>query len=66
MKCSYSASVLEGVECRSARELVNYHFPDIRKTIPIPKGAEKETATIKPPIRRKKCNDYFSVNSLIL
>jgi DNA-damage-inducible protein D len=66
-----AASVLEGVECWSARELqellgyskwenfekviqkakdacnnageeIGYHFPDIRKTIPMPKGAEKE------------------------
>jgi hypothetical protein len=59
MKCSYSASVLEGVECWSATELVENYFPDIRKTIPMPKGAEKETATNKPPIRRKNCNDYF-------
>ena len=64
-----AASELEGVECRSARELQNllgyskwenfekviqkakdacqnageetaYHFPDVRKTIPMPKGAE--------------------------
>jgi DNA-damage-inducible protein D len=28
--------------CRNAGEEVNYHFPDIRKTIPMPKGAEKE------------------------
>ncbi|HCE58674.1 MAG TPA: DNA damage-inducible protein D [Prolixibacteraceae bacterium] len=66
-----AASVLEGVECWSARELQNllgyskwenfekviqkakdacrnageetdHHFPDVRKTIPMPKGAEKE------------------------
>jgi DNA-damage-inducible protein D len=28
--------------CNNAGEEVNYHFPDIRKTIPMPKGAEKE------------------------
>lgn len=66
-----AASELEGVECRSARELqhlpgyskwenfenviekakdacrnageeTDYHFPDVRKTIPMPKGAERE------------------------
>ena len=66
-----AASVLEGVECWSARDLqlllgyskwenfekviqkardacnnageeIVYHFPDVRKTIPMPKGAEKE------------------------
>jgi len=66
-----ATSILEGVECWSARELqgllgyskwenfekviqkakescknageeVNYHFPDVRKTIPMPKSAEKE------------------------
>lgn len=65
-----AASLLEGIECWSARELQGllgyskwenfekvikkakdacanageeevYHFPDIRKTIPMPKGAEK-------------------------
>ncbi len=70
-----AASVLEGVECWSARELQNllgyskwenfekvihkakdscrnageeidYHFPDVRKTIPMPKGAEKEIIDI--------------------
>ncbi len=28
--------------CNNAGEEQNYHFPDIRKTIPMPKGAEKE------------------------
>jgi DNA-damage-inducible protein D len=28
--------------CSNAGEIVDYHFPDIRKTIPMPKGAEKE------------------------
>ena len=28
--------------CNNAGEEMNYHFPDIRKTIPMPKGAEKE------------------------
>ena len=28
--------------CNNAGEEVNYHFPDIRKTIAMPKGAEKE------------------------
>jgi len=28
--------------CDNAGEEQNYHFPDIRKTIPMPKGAEKE------------------------
>jgi DNA-damage-inducible protein D len=28
--------------CIHAGEEVDYHFPDIRKTIPMPKGAEKE------------------------
>jgi DNA-damage-inducible protein D len=28
--------------CRNAGEEVDYHFPDVRKTIPMPKGAEKE------------------------
>lgn len=28
--------------CMRAGEELNYHFPDIRKTIPMPKGAEKE------------------------
>lgn len=28
--------------CKNASEEVAYHFPDIRKTIPMPKGAEKE------------------------
>lgn len=28
--------------CNNAGEQVNYHFPDVRKTIPMPKGAEKE------------------------
>jgi DNA-damage-inducible protein D len=27
--------------CNNAGEIDNYHFPDIRKTIPMPKGAEK-------------------------
>ena len=70
-KFESAASVLEGVECWSARELqillgyskwenfekviqkakeacvnagekTDYHFPDVRKTIAMPKGAEKE------------------------
>ncbi|KAF0203395.1 MAG: hypothetical protein FD170_1114 [Bacteroidetes bacterium] len=28
--------------CNNAGEEVVYHFPDVRKTIPMPKGAEKE------------------------
>lgn len=28
--------------CNNAGEEMEYHFPDIRKTIPMPKGAEKE------------------------
>lgn len=28
--------------CNNAGEEMDYHFPDIRKTIPMPKGAEKE------------------------
>jgi DNA-damage-inducible protein D len=28
--------------CKNAGEEISYHFPDIRKTIPMPKGAEKE------------------------
>lgn len=28
--------------CKNAGEEIDYHFPDIRKTIPMPKGAEKE------------------------
>jgi DNA-damage-inducible protein D len=28
--------------CKNAGEQVDYHFPDVRKTIPMPKGAEKE------------------------
>ncbi len=28
--------------CNTAGEEVAYHFPDVRKTIPMPKGAEKE------------------------
>jgi DNA-damage-inducible protein D len=27
--------------CQHAGEGVEYHFPDVRKTIPMPKGAEK-------------------------
>lgn len=28
--------------CKNAGEQIPYHFPDVRKTIPMPKGAEKE------------------------
>jgi DNA-damage-inducible protein D len=28
--------------CANAGEEIQYHFPDVRKTIPMPKGAEKE------------------------
>lgn len=28
--------------CKNAGEEIEYHFPDVRKTIPMPKGAEKE------------------------
>jgi DNA-damage-inducible protein D len=28
--------------CHNAGEKITYHFPDVRKTIPMPKGAEKE------------------------
>ena len=27
--------------CQNAGEEIAYHFPDVRKTIPMPKGAEK-------------------------
>ena len=32
--------------CRNAGEEIEYHFPDVRKTIPMPKGAEKEMVDI--------------------
>ena len=32
--------------CRNAGEETDYHFPDVRKTIPMPKGAEKEIVDI--------------------
>jgi len=32
--------------CKSAGEEILYHFPDVRKTIPMPKGAEKEIPDI--------------------
>jgi DNA-damage-inducible protein D len=32
--------------CENAGETVLYHFPDVRKTIPMPKGAEKEIIDI--------------------
>jgi DNA-damage-inducible protein D len=32
--------------CKNAGEQILYHFPDIRKTIPMPKGAEKEIIDI--------------------
>ncbi len=32
--------------CINAGEKVEYHFPDVRKTIPMPKGAEKEIIDI--------------------
>ena len=32
--------------CRNAGEEPAYHFPDVRKTIPMPKGAEKEIVDI--------------------
>lgn len=32
--------------CRNAGEEPDYHFPDVRKTIPMPKGAEKEIIDI--------------------
>ncbi len=32
--------------CTNAGEEVNYHFPDVRKTIAMPKGAEKEIEDI--------------------
>ena len=32
--------------CTNAGEEVQYHFPDVRKTIPMPKGAEKEIIDI--------------------
>lgn len=28
--------------CKNAGEIVDYHFPDIRKTIAMPKGAERQ------------------------
>lgn len=30
--------------CKNAGEEIDYHFPDVRKTIPMPKGAEKDLA----------------------
>lgn len=32
--------------CAHAGETIEYHFPDVRKTIPMPKGAEKEIGDI--------------------
>lgn len=32
--------------CRNAGEQEDYHFPDVRKTIPMPKGAEKDIVDI--------------------
>ncbi len=32
--------------CKNAGEEIDHHFPDIRKTIPMPKGAEKEIVDI--------------------
>ncbi|MCL2328728.1 MAG: DNA damage-inducible protein D [Bacteroidetes bacterium] len=32
--------------CENAGEKIDYHFPDVRKTIPMPKGAEKEVVDI--------------------
>jgi DNA-damage-inducible protein D len=32
--------------CTNAGEEMAYHFPDVRKTIPMPKGAEKEISDI--------------------
>jgi DNA-damage-inducible protein D len=32
--------------CKNAGEEIEYHFPDVRKTIPMPKGAEKEIEDI--------------------
>ncbi len=32
--------------CNNVNEKIEYHFPDIRKTIPMPKGAEKDISDI--------------------
>jgi DNA-damage-inducible protein D len=32
--------------CLNAGEIVDDHFPDVRKTIPMPKGAEKQIEDI--------------------
>ena len=32
--------------CNNVNERIEYHFPDIRKTIPMPKGAEKDISDI--------------------
>jgi DNA-damage-inducible protein D len=32
--------------CKNAGEEMSYHFPDVRKTIPMPKGAEKQISDI--------------------
>ncbi len=32
--------------CNNVNEKIEYHFPDIRKTIPMPKGAEKDISNI--------------------
>jgi DNA-damage-inducible protein D len=32
--------------CKNAREVIVDHFPDVRKTIPMPKNAEKEIIDI--------------------
>jgi DNA-damage-inducible protein D len=32
--------------CKNAGEEMSYHFPDVRKTIPMPKGAEKKISDI--------------------
>ena len=40
--------------CRNAGEEVSNHFPDIRKTIPMPKGAEKEIEFERSKAQSKK------------
>lgn len=43
-KCENFAKVIDQakIACQTAGHLVSDHFPDVRKTIPMPKGAEKE------------------------
>ena len=48
--------------CNIAGEEIDYHFPDIRKTIPMPKGAENISAT---GYRNKHSFRYDSVEHRI-